>query len=239
MKRLWPALGAVLLLAGCAHQELKFGLYVDDLEDGNRLPAGTDHRAFVKETTRDARLKSSEVLWAFDGSLAPAGEPGRFTVKGPGPGTITASFKAGSRMHALSATVMVPGAPPRPAVVATPRPAASPTPAPRTTPTPAATPDPSDPEARIYQAYDLVAQGHYIDAVTLLRDVSHPDWLPKVRSLLAQWSPKAVDQGLSLARLRMAEGDPDGAQTVLDRIAILAKSPSQARAYEALRRSRP
>lgn len=236
MTRLWPALGALLVLAGCAHQELKFGLYVDDLEDGNRLSAGTEHRAFVKETTRDAMLESSEVLWAFDGSLAPAGVPGRFTVKGPGPGTITASFKAGSRMHALSATVMAPGAPPRPTAVATPRPVATPTP--RPTPTPVPTPDPHDPEARIYQAYDLVAQGHYIDAVTLLRDVAHPDWRPKVRSLLAQWTPKAVDQGLSMARLRMAEGDPDGAQTVLDRIAALAKSPSQSRAYEALRRSR-
>lgn len=234
----------LLLATGCAHQNLRFGLYVDDLEEGNCLPATVNHRAAVKETTRNALLKSSDILWSFEGALQAADEPGRFTVKGPGNGTIHATFKAGGRMHTLSAEVVVPGdrpsPTPAPTPVPTPKPLPSalpspaPVPTPWTVPTPAPTPDA---EQSIYRAYDLAGKGEFLDAVLEVQGIRDPDWLPKANALMAEWGSKAVDQGLGRARSFMAEGNTEGARILLDRLSALPRTTAQTRALEALRQN--
>jgi len=242
----------LLLLMGCAHQDLRFGLYVDDIQEGNRLPERTTHRAVIKEVTRNVLLNASDVQWSFDGALQATDEPGRFAVKGTGPGTIRASFKAGSRTHTLSAVVRVPAPDPHRAPPAAFKPAASPLPAPSLAPVPVPIPGPapspviaaspvpapvSNPEATIYRAYDLAAKDLYLEAALALQVIRDPDWLPKANALLAEWSPKAIDQGLVRARARIEEGDTSAARALLDRLSALPRTSAQSRAMDSLRKA--
>lgn len=116
------------------------------------------------------------------------------------------------------------------------------TPAPRWTPRPTPTPQPTptpaagfDPEAAVYQAYDYAGKGQYLHAVMVLQPIRDPDWLPKANALMTEWGPKAVDQGLALARARLAEGDRDTAREILTRISTFPKTAAQARSIEAMR----
>ncbi len=124
----------------------------------------------------------------------------------------------------------------RPSPTPLPEPSVTPwgVPSPRPTPTPAPTPDP---EAAVYRAYDLAAKGHYLDAVLAIQGIRDPDWLPKAKALLGEWGPKAVDQALTQARARLAEGDPAAARTILERIDSLPRSDAQTRALLNLRQS--
>ncbi len=127
---------------------------------------------------------------------------------------------------------------PSPTAIPTPRPTPTLSPAPRVTASPSVAPKPQstpDPEAAVYRAYDLAAKGQYLAAVTEVQDIRDPDWLPKANALLAEWASKAVDQGLTIARGRMAEGDMAAAKLILDRVASLPRTAAQTRALNTLR----
>ena len=180
-------------------------------------------------------LNAAGISWLAAGALSTLDayltlQPRQLTVAAP-------AADAQSKPSPLP--VAVPTQPPVSLPVATP-PMATPTPQP--TPTPAPKPAPSlpptpseDDEASVYLAYDLAGKGRYLDAVTAIQTIRDPDWLPKANVLLAEWSPKAVDEGLSLARQRLADGNREGARAVLDRISTLPRTTAQVRAIEALR----
>lgn len=156
------------------------------------------------------------------------------TEAAPAPPAVPAAMPAPARTPSPPTPTLATPAP----ALATPAPPASPTPSPTPAPTPQASPTPlpePDAEATVYHAYDLVAKGRYLDAVTAIQKLDDPDWLPKARALLAEWSPRAVDEGLTLARKHLAEGDVQAARLLLGRLATLTRTPAQTRALDALR----
>lgn len=215
MKRLFVF--AAVLLVGCSYQQVRLGLRVSDLQDGNVLRADSNlHHADVWVREATASLRSEAVDWAFGGSLAPGKVPGSFQILGPGTGTIRASFMAGTR-QTLSAMVRVVGPAPVPvaelASSAAPRPTPLPSPAILPVESP---PVPPDPSALIKEAYRLAGAGRFFDAASQIALIADPDWLPKVRSLRQEWAERAYTQGLERARLQFEAGSNSMASKSLD-----------------------
>lgn len=127
---------------------------------------------------------------------------------------------------------VMPAAPaPAPSVTPPPLPSSAPQPKPSASPQSPALPDP---ETAVYQAYDLATQERYLEAVVLIQTIRDPGWLPKANALLAEWGPKAVEQGLDMVRKRLEAGDRAVAAAILERLSPLPKTPAQARLMEAL-----
>lgn len=225
MRRL--ALWCALALAGCAYTPMRFGLHVSELEAGTRVPAQGVHRASVYAYDATTSLRPEAVEWTFGGVFEPGSEPGTFRAKGPGQGTIRAAFEAGDR-QVLEATLTAFGSAP---VALAPTPV--PTPAPR--PTAAPTPAPADEEALILESYRLQGEGDYFGAIQRLVTITDPDWLPKVRVLLADWGEHAVDQGLFRARAQLDAGNRPLARQTLDVVSKLPLRPPQRDTERALR----
>jgi hypothetical protein len=183
--------------------------------------------------------------WLAGGALSTLDAYLNLQARQPSPENRAPSVPNASPLPAPSA-VPTPWAspPPAPTPMPTPTPKPTPTPLPAPTATPWATPRLSptptptpDPETAVYRAYDLAAKGHYLDAVLAIQGIRDPDWLPKAKALLGEWGPKAVDQALTQARARLAEGDPAAARTILERIDSLPRSETQTRALLNLRQS--
>lgn len=228
-------LGA-MLLAGCSYQQVRLGLRVSDLQDGNVLRADSNvHHADIWVRDATASLRSAGVTWTFGGSLTPDVTPGSFRIMGPGEGTIRASFMAGTR-QTLAAKVRVlapapvPGAGLAPSVA--PSPAATPTPvATPSAPAPAA----SEPDQLIKEAYRLAGAGQFFDAASRLAFIDDPDWMPKVRSLRQEWAERAFTQGIERARLQFEAGSNSLAAKSLDVLETLPVKAARRQAAGVLR----
>lgn len=228
MRRL--SLVVLLTLAGCAYQPMRFGLRVSDLEAGSVVSERGTHRALVYADDATTSLRPDAVEWTFGGVFEPGPEPGTFTVKGPGQGTIRAAFTAGERQMLramLTARASSPAPLPQPSVLLAP----TPTPQPTVLPTPV----PDDAETRIMESYRLQSVGDYYAAVQKLVDLSDPDWLPKARALLADWGERGADQGLARAQAQLDAGNRPLAKETLDAVAKLPLRPSQRQVERALR----
>lgn len=225
-----------LALVGCAYQPMRFGLHVSDLEAGSVVAADARvHRALVYALDATTSLRPEAVEWVFGGVFEPGPEPGTFKAKGPGEGTIQATFKAGDR-NVLSArlTARSTGS----SVATMPRPTAAPTaPPPRPTPepTPEPTPAPPDAEALILESYRLQGEGDFYGAVLKLVAVTEAEWLPKARALMAEWGERGAEQGLARARFQLEAGNRALAKETLDAVVKLPLRPSQRQAERALR----
>lgn len=232
-------LGAMLLV-GCSYQQVRLGLRVSDLLDGNVLRADSAvHHAEVWVREATASLRPDGVTWAFSGSLTPGLTPGSFRIVGPGEGTIHASFIAGAR-QTLSAKVRVISPAPVPDRMAEasvpPSQAVLPTPVPAPLIAPSVmTLAPIEPAQFIKEAYRLAAAGQFFDAASRLAFIDDPDWLPKVRSLRQEWAERAFTQGLERARLQFEAGSNSLASKSLDVLETLPVKAARRQAAGALR----
>lgn len=233
----WAALLA-LLLAGCSYDELHCQLRVSGLESDSTVTADQrPHQADVYVSEATSTLRPDAVQWRFGGVFVPGDAPGRFRVTGPGEGTLEAVFMAGTTQHLRSTLRVRPSASawaPTPAPTPTPEPIAPPTPAP--TPVAIATPTPPDPDVLVQQAYQLAGNQHYFDALERVAGITDPDWLPKVRSLEAEWGSLAAEQGFKQVRAALDRGDRLEARHVLEQIALWPLKPGQRQTETQLRR---
>lgn len=226
-------LGGTAALGVGTYFLLRSIFYSDSFEPGAFFP--TESNALIM-------LNAAGLSWLAGGALSTldaywtlqARHPATATTASPAPGARAASTPLPSPSPMPSAA---PAWTPTPVPMPTPRPTSTPSPAwtPRVVPTPSVTPAIADPEAAIYRAYELAAKGQYLAAVGEVQDIRDPDWLPKANALLGEWGSKAVDQGLTMARARLAEGDMEAAKLILDRVASLPRTATQSRALNTLR----
>lgn len=233
MRRLMPLVS--LAIMGCAYQQMQFGLRVTGLADGQGLACDeTIHHVEVYAPEATAAIRPEHVHYRFQGVFQAAAEPGTFRVTGPGTGSIEVAFMAGDLQH-LEATLNAGAAALRASTGAT----ASEAEVLPNTAQPSAAPDrrpsPMDSEARVLESYRRQQTGDYVGAVSLLVDVTDPDWLPKARYLIETWGDRAVDQGLNQARASLADGNRVRAVQMLDLVAKLPRRPAQRRVERVLR----
>lgn len=231
MKRLFLA----FLLLGCTPQRYAYRLTVPGSDNG-KIAGISKFQAEIREES-GRRVNPQKVQWASSGPVVSEGE-GRFRVTGPGKVTLRATLPIAGENKTLEGLLSVAGVEEvRPTPLPTMTPAAqvaenpiltpSPTPTPRAVPTPEPTPEPDDAEAMILAAYGCADRGDYQAALKCLEPIRDPGWLPKVRTLKAQWSKPVVDALIQKAAKALLDGDYSTTLNVLGQLKGLPKTAKQ------------